>query len=57
MNFNWPQTKYNNLNAWYIIGVRLVLWTPIQILRILLTVLIFIGWGKQTAKEIWNYLT
>ena len=54
MNWHYPATKYNNKAAWYTVVRRTVFFVPTWIAIFLMLTFIYLGWGKDTAMDIWR---
>jgi len=53
-NFHWPQTKYNNRVPWYTILRRAVFYVPAFATLFVFLWLVYLGWGHQTVKDLWD---
>lgn len=54
MNWHYPATNRNNRAAWYTIIRRSVFFLPVWGAILLVIGFTYLGWGKQTAIEMWK---
>lgn len=54
MNWHYPATNRNNRVPWYTIIRRSVFFLPVWGAILLMIGFTYLGWGKQTAIEMWN---
>ena len=52
MNWKWPKTEENDLNAWYVVLWRLIFYLPAIATAIILYILLWVGFGKEKAREL-----
>jgi hypothetical protein len=56
-NFHWPATKYNNKVPWYTVVRRSIFFVPVFAALFVSLFFVTLGWGFDTAKEIWDDIT
>lgn len=48
--------KHGILNPWYIILWRTLWFVPVKVALLIATLFVFIGFGKDTAEQVWDSL-
>lgn len=54
MNWHYPATPTNNRAAWYTVVRRSIFFIPVWASIGIMMVFVYLGWGKNTAMDIWR---